>query len=41
MVPFFSPAALIVEIAGPEEAQNHSGEESPPPDSDPFSDSEF
>jgi hypothetical protein len=37
---FFFPAQLILVVAGPEEAKNHSGK-SPPPVSDPFSDLEF
>ena len=38
-LPFF-PAKLLLEIAGPEETRNQRGN-SPPPDSDPFSDVQF
>jgi hypothetical protein len=34
------PRSVVILIAGPEEAKNPAGE-SPPPDSDPFSDAEF
>jgi hypothetical protein len=40
VLPFFSPLGWILELQGPEEAKNLA-EECPPPDSDPFSDSEF
>ena len=40
VVPFFVPAELMCEIAGPEETKNQRGR-SPPPDSDPFSDAKF
>jgi hypothetical protein len=37
---FLFPAVLILLVAGPEGGEEPSGE-SPPPDSDPFSDAEF
>jgi hypothetical protein len=37
---FLTPAELVSEVAGPEETKNPAGE-SPPPDSNPFSDAEF
>jgi hypothetical protein len=40
VLPFFSPAKLILGLRGPEEAKNLAGK-SPPPDSGPFSDAEF
>ena len=40
VLPFFPPAVLILLVAGPEGAKNLAGE-SPPPDSNPFSDAEF
>ena len=40
ILPFCSPLSCFSGIAGPEEAKNLAGK-SPPPDSDPCSDSEF
>src|SRR5262249_3719436 len=38
---FFCPAKLIVGIAGSGGGEEPSGDRSPPPDSDPFSDAQF
>jgi hypothetical protein len=40
VLPFFSPLSCFSGIAGPEETKNPAGE-SPPPDSDPFDDTQL